>query len=291
MMQRRVGHQLTHALCQLYPRAWRDRYEPELRDLLDRQPVTAFTLLDLALSALDLRRHPAQLPSEVFSMTSRVRSSLVSILVPSVLFAAAWVTILTVRDPLSAWIPATAAHRDLFVAVSLVQLAGFVAVLGLLAGGLPVVVSLFTTARRTRDDRVIRRLRAAIIAFVIFLVLAGAAGAGWFVPVNAAFGSAPVSLAWALGILLSVAVGVAALTHALWWSALDPKVLRLAFRSAVVVAAAMVVALVSSVVVTLLVAGEAPDIGAPWLGLVPMAIATAWSILALRRGTQSPLPA
>ena len=44
-------------LC-CYPRAWRERYEREMEQVLDSHAVTFWTLLDLLVGALDARLHP-----------------------------------------------------------------------------------------------------------------------------------------------------------------------------------------------------------------------------------------
>ncbi len=42
----------------LYPRDWRDRYEPEMRALLEARPLDRRMRMDLARGALDARLHP-----------------------------------------------------------------------------------------------------------------------------------------------------------------------------------------------------------------------------------------
>lgn len=45
-------------LLRLYPKAWRERYEDEMRVLLEEHEITLFTWLDLLLGALDARLDP-----------------------------------------------------------------------------------------------------------------------------------------------------------------------------------------------------------------------------------------
>ena len=45
-------------ILRLYPKAWRERYEDEMRMLLEEHEITLFTWLDLLLGALDARRDP-----------------------------------------------------------------------------------------------------------------------------------------------------------------------------------------------------------------------------------------
>lgn len=50
---------LARHLLALYPRSWRDRYEAEVRALLDQHRVRMATLADLVAGAIDARLDPA----------------------------------------------------------------------------------------------------------------------------------------------------------------------------------------------------------------------------------------
>ena len=50
-------------LLRLYPRAWRDRYEGELRAVLESRPLTRRARSDLLLGALDAHVHPLTPPT------------------------------------------------------------------------------------------------------------------------------------------------------------------------------------------------------------------------------------
>ena len=47
-----------HRLLRLYPRAWRERYGDEMRDLLEQRPPTRSDAVDLVRGALDAHLHP-----------------------------------------------------------------------------------------------------------------------------------------------------------------------------------------------------------------------------------------
>jgi hypothetical protein len=53
---------LTSALIRLYPRAWRQRYGAEMRELLASQKPSLRTFTDLVAGALDARFYPQQQP-------------------------------------------------------------------------------------------------------------------------------------------------------------------------------------------------------------------------------------
>lgn len=265
----------------LYPEGWRLRYGSELDELLDHRPITPFTLLDLAASALDAHRHPDLAPTEVLSMSARQRSSAVSILVATVVFAAAWAAVLSVRDPLSPWLAATDRHPDLRLAVGTVQLAGAVAVLAVVAGGLLLLGSASLRARSVVGSG--RHLGLALLAFAAFLALLAAAALGVIEPLNAAIGPGTASLVWALALLACVVAGVAAIALALRQAAPDPTALRATILLGQVGVGAMALATVSSIWLAIAVAAEASDIGAPLPPALLLAATAGWAAVALRR--------
>jgi DNA-binding PadR family transcriptional regulator len=57
-------------VVQLYPRAWRERYEEEMLAVLDEHRITIFTLLDLAFGALETRLDPYYRTERLFAFKS-----------------------------------------------------------------------------------------------------------------------------------------------------------------------------------------------------------------------------
>ena len=55
---------VTSALVRLYPRAWRQRYGPEMRELLDAEKPSLRTYADLIAGAVDARLNPQAKPAE-----------------------------------------------------------------------------------------------------------------------------------------------------------------------------------------------------------------------------------
>ena len=55
---------VTSALIRLYPRAWRDRYGPEMRELLAAGKPSLRTYADLIAGAVDARLNPQWNPAE-----------------------------------------------------------------------------------------------------------------------------------------------------------------------------------------------------------------------------------
>ena len=69
MNRRRVL--LAWRLLSLYPPRWRDRYELEVRAVLEDHPVRLITLADLIAGAIDARFDPAYQPEEGFMFGSK----------------------------------------------------------------------------------------------------------------------------------------------------------------------------------------------------------------------------
>ena len=67
-MRRRRG--LAWRLLRLYPPRWRDRYELEVRTVLEDHPVRLITLVDLIVGAVDARLAPAYQSEEGFMSRS-----------------------------------------------------------------------------------------------------------------------------------------------------------------------------------------------------------------------------
>lgn len=68
----------TSALLRLYPRAWRERYGSEMRELLVAQKPTLRTFADLVAGAIDARWNPQLAPPDR-SQTSKGAERMVSV--------------------------------------------------------------------------------------------------------------------------------------------------------------------------------------------------------------------
>ena len=55
---------MTSALVRLYPRAWRQRYGPEMQELLDAEKPSLRTYVDLIAGAVDARLNPQSTPAQ-----------------------------------------------------------------------------------------------------------------------------------------------------------------------------------------------------------------------------------
>lgn len=283
-------------LLRLYPHAWRDRYGDEVAAVLAAHRVTYWTLLDIVLGAVDAHLHRDLLPERLISMAYRLRSSEITTFFAFVLFGVAWLPLSLVRDPLPVWQAAAAAHPGLFVALSILGLAGLVATLAILVGGVPLLVSALAQA-------IVARRWGLLALCAVPLLAAAALVAVKLADIPWASVSAsgvvrmrqPLALQLGLVMLPLVAIGgsAAALALMIGRSELSLAMLRFALLPASVASAALALGLLGAVALTALSFAERPQpqVGAwPSLqvgGLLLMLAAVVLAGAALRHGIQA----
>lgn len=263
----------------LYPSGWRARYGAELEDVLDQHQITVRTVVDLALGAVDAYRHPELGPAEVLPPSERLRSGFGSMLLASVVFGLAWVAILSVR--LRA-VPGRASdlqnHPDLGLAIALVQVAGAISLLAIMAGAVASVAAV-SVGQGRQPRRLAPSIGVALLASTAFIGLGRAAGAGMENRGNSGLLLLLAVLAWA--------VGAAVLMRMIEHGAPDQAHFRLGMRLGRLGVLGMAVTVAGSIWLGTAVSLEVPTMGAEVVPILPMAIAAAWAASALRRASRA----
>jgi hypothetical protein len=261
----------------VYPASWRARYGAELDDALDQHRLTLSTVVDLALGAFDAQRHSELAISELTSSSGHLRSSFVSLLLAGVAFALAWAAVLSVRLRSSiGHANDLQNHADISRAITLVQVAGAISLVAILAGAVLVASA---TRRRGQRGALALTLGMGLLTSGAFLVLARTAGAG---TENLAGGGQLLLLA-----VLVWAVGSACVVRMIGGQASDPTFLRRGLTIGRIGLIGMAVTLGGSVLLSVSVSLEAPSMGAEILPLIPMAVAVAWAAVAAHRMTDT----
>ncbi len=287
---------LARRMLRLYPQAWRDRYEEEVTLVLRQSRVTGWTLLDFLLGALDARLHSDLVPGRLSSMAHRIRTSEITIFCAFMLYGLAWAASRFVTDPLPPWEHATALHPEILWSFRAMDAAGVIATLAFLVGGLPILWSVIRQTLRMRAVRLILALLTPVVLsaiFVVYLLLAAQASTARVAPSpNASLTPLAFALQMILLLLFFVTVGggAAAVSYAVARSELSARLLRFALGPAAVAVVAMGVGLVATVVMSVLITVEAPDVSA--LGAGPVAIGimlvgVVLAAIALRRGLRA----
>jgi MFS family permease len=225
-------------------------------------------------------------------MTQRLRNSEIAIFCAFVLFSMAWLPLQGIRDPLPLWENAVRPHPEIRAAFVIVQMAGIVAFLAMIVGGLPVLGIVFVRAMRMRRRAVLLSLAVPLLAVALLAVYALLASAAWTqrqqpTP-NAPFTLRAVLLQLGLVALigLAVAASTAAIAVAVARGEPDERALRYAFAPATVATLAMVAGLLGTLALCALTITETPQLRS--FGDVPvvlmMGAATVLAMMALRRG-------
>jgi hypothetical protein len=284
-------------LLRLYPRAWRDRYGTEVTQLLQRHRVTLWTALDLLLGAFDAHVHPDLLPGRLTSMAHRIRTGEIAVFCAFVLFSLAWLPLTLVRDPLPVWKAAIGIHPDLLTMLDLLDLAGLIATLAVVVGGVPILASALLQAARLRQWRLLMLFAIPLLAVALLAVFAVLA-----LPASRArqsgAPSAPLTplavvlqISLLLLLLVAIAGSTAAVAAAVARSNVGARLLRFALLPAGVATVALAGGLLASLALTGLIFTEAPQVGF-WPPLhfgdaLVMLVAVIVAVLGLRRGIRA----
>jgi hypothetical protein len=288
---------LTRAALRLYPRAWRERYADEVLALLESHPVTLWTVLDVLLGAVDAHLRRDLLPERLTAMAHRLRTSEIAIFAAFVLFCVAWLPLRLVRDPLPIWAAAVAAHPELLAALTILDLAGIVAIVAILVGGLPILASAFGQAIATRRWGVLALfaipLAAAAALVIYWLAAVPASGARQSSAPDAPLTPLAVVLQLGLVVVLLLAIGgsATAIAAAIGRSELRAGVLKFALLPAGIATAALALGLLGALALTIFIFTEAPQVSSwPPLHVADLLVMLAAAVLAavaLRRGVRA----
>lgn len=281
-----LSQRWAQRLLRLYPRAWRERYGDEVAAVLAQHRVSLWTLLDMLLGAYDTHLHGDLLPGRLVSMAHRIRSSEIVVFCAFVVFCLAWGPMQQMRDPLSVWESTVQIHPEIRTALDVVNSAGLVALLAVLAGGIPILIGTIRAAASARRWDVLLLFTIPFVMVAIVVGYALLASGTWTQRV--APGSqdiTPLAAALQLGFvglcLLTVILSVGAVARVVSQSDVSDRVLRFALVPATVVTVALVGALAAVAALAALTISEAPQLGSPPTMGIVLALALAAVVLAL----------
>lgn len=269
---RRLG---VRALA-LFPQAWRERYEVEMRDLLAEETIGPRALVDLVRAAADAHLHPGGLmPAAADRMRNTVSATL-SCWIAFVLCGSGF-TKLTEDRPFGA---AGAAHPLLASSRVAMVLLAAASSLAVLLGGGRLVVEVLSEAWTERRRPLVRAACAPLAACAVFATATGALAwlAAGRVPAHSG-GAWIAFLAWfAIG-LGGAAVCAVAPRAALRLAHPRPAALRAGVRGAVAVTAMLALMTSATGVYAIAMAGEVPSLANAATG--PFALVSTTAALAL----------
>lgn len=165
---------IQHILVHLYPHAWRERYEDEVLAMLEQHSPSFADGVNLFFGAIDAQLHPhlgttgMSLYERIIHMFSTLRHSLLAIFCAYVGFIlAGWAfQKMTEYDDFK---EAARTHSIVGLSFNLVVIGAVVALLAVLAGGLPIAIAVIRSALAQKRRGPILLLAVPILAFAVFL--------------------------------------------------------------------------------------------------------------------------
>ena len=246
-------------LLRLYPRSWCERYADEFSALLAEYPVTLLTLLDIMLGALDARIFPQILLERLDVLMQRLRLTTFTIFGAFVAFVVAGMGFqkMTEYDDFM-----TLAHHNIVVGVTyvLVVVGAVAALVGVLAGGVPVALaSLRYAVQQRRWDILARFAVPPLTLVVLFGYLKLMARIDHQPSVHSLLTDATFGIFVAL-FVLSAFASAAAVLSAINRSETNERVLRWAIATGVLTALSMCVVAVAMIIWSVSLWLSAPDL-------------------------------
>lgn len=289
-------------LLRFYPHHWRERYEDELLAMLEQRSLTFVDGVNLFFGALDAQLHPhlgtasMSLYERIGYMLTTLRRSVLTIFCAYVGFILAGWGFQKLTE-YADFQEVAQTHGIVNLSFHLVVLGAVVALLAVLAGGLPIVIAVIKSAFERRQHGTLFLLAVPILAFVIFL------GVTLFLE---AIDRSASRMVWQpflyrglfFGSLLAAAiVSPVAVCFAVVRSEIPEKILRFALRSSILVTISMALISASTIIWGLGLQDGAPQLFSgndglvststmgTWLSIViAMGIATVLAAVALIRG-------
>jgi hypothetical protein len=153
----------------LFPGAWRERYETEMRTLLAEQRIRPRTLLDLVRAAVDAHRHPNGLVRAPLGQMRDTAGAAVCAWIAFVVCGSAFAK-LTEDRPFTA---AAGAHPLLGGTRVAIEVLAVLSVVAVLLGGALLIAEVVREAWREREWSLVRAACAPLGAAAVFAVATG----------------------------------------------------------------------------------------------------------------------
>jgi len=162
---------LAFRLLRLYPPAWRARYGEELAALLlDMSACSPFDLLDLLRGAFDAHLHPELVATKgPHTMPTRLRASEIAVFAAFILFVVAGLGFQKSSEEI---MKADASNAAINIPYLLVEGGAVVALLAVLAGGLPIAYAALRYALANRRRDILALFCVPVVSFAALVAYA-----------------------------------------------------------------------------------------------------------------------
>lgn len=156
-------------LTRLYPRAWRERYQEEMEEVLQQHSLRLSTLFDISIGALDAHMHADMHPEGIYSMAHKLRVSAIAVFCAFLLFALAFFALQQIVDPRTLFNAVASNHPDLQFSFTTILVSAEIAFLAVVVGGLVILFVAIAKAITARRRDVLARFGSAILLVMLFV--------------------------------------------------------------------------------------------------------------------------
>lgn len=155
-------------LLRLYPTAWRSRYGAEFAALLDEYPLTPFALLDVCLGALDAHIAPQDATGRILRALHQPRRSAITVFCAYIAFVIAG---LAYNQMIEDDLPALdTSHPAIAAAYHVILYGSAIALLAVLAGGLPIALAVARRALVVRRKDILLLFAVPPLSLAVWLM-------------------------------------------------------------------------------------------------------------------------
>jgi len=161
-------------LLRLYPRIWRARYEEELLAVLESCSLTFPDTIDMFLGAIDAHLHPylgaigMPLQERIILMLRTLRRSLITLFCAYIGFVLAGMAFQKLTE-YEDFVAAARTHSLVGTSFTLIVIGSVLALLAILAGGLPIAFAVVKDALATKRTGRLLLLAVPLLAFAALL--------------------------------------------------------------------------------------------------------------------------
>lgn len=157
-----------HWLLRFYPSTWRARYGDEFEALLEQYPFSPTTIINVLLGALDAHIAPQDTNGRILQMINRPRRTAVTVFCAYIAFVVSGLGFNKMaEDAVKSGLGTT--YPAIGIAYTLVEVGAVVALLAVLAGGLPIAYVALRQALAERRRDILLLFAVPPIALALWL--------------------------------------------------------------------------------------------------------------------------
>lgn len=278
-----------HWLLRLYPRSWRERYEEEMLAVLEDHKITAATVVDLVIGAIDANFNYEGTSEGVVKMVNRMRSGIVMFFCSFMLFGVGWS--LLQRNPVNTLLADPPFHPGFIVVNISIFLLGCFAFLAFVLGGLPVFLVSVKHAFKKKQKDVLAPLSVAVTCLILFALSMGVL-ADWHHLPYAKDHLLSFLIAYFSVFLVLLLIGTIAVSLMITRTEFQLAHLKFAFIPEIVILFCMVVSVVMKAAYIIALIAQAAQLSNYQyagsliyvMGIAMMALAAIFAAMGLKRG-------